>query len=339
MRIGLLAYEGCFAAELFGVADVLFIANRVAAARGVADAEGEPFKVSVLAHRAGPVVAAGGFGVAAEAWHHELDLLVVPGCALDPAGELGPRLAAWRREAAYIRSLQTGSVPVASVCVGAFLLGEAGALDGRRSTTAWLFADELQRRYPGSSVDAAAILVDDDGVITTAAFSAAVDLATHLVRQQVGANVARATARITLAADNRASQARYVDETLLPASARGSFVGDVERWLRGRLHEPYNLGELAAAFNVSTRTMLRRFGAETGRTPLAFLQTARVAAAKRLLESTDAPIAQIVAEVGYTDMATFRRLFARHVGLTAAGYRRQFRANQPEPPASHRRPS
>lgn len=327
MRVGMLAYGGCFATELFGVADVLLIANRVAAARraGNGDSDDEPFRVSVLAARPGEVEAAGGFPVRADSVVDDIDVLIVPGCVLDPRAELGPRLAAWRRETATIRQVHAAGVPVASVCVGAFLLGEAGLLDGRRATTSWLFADELGRRYPATSVDAAAILVDDDRVITTAAFTAALDLATYLVRREAGPEVARATARITLAADNRTDQSRYVDETLLFASGRGTFAADVQRWLREHLRDPYDLGRLAAAFNVSTRTMLRRFRAETGKTPLASLQAARIAAAKRILERTDAPVAQVVEQVGYGDVATFRRLFARHVGVTASSYRRQFR--------------
>jgi AraC-like DNA-binding protein len=100
----------------------------------------------------------------------------------------------------------------------------------------------------------------------------------------------------------------------------------VERWLLARLQQPYDLAELSRAFNVSTRTMLRRFAAETDRTPLDFLQQARVTTAKRLLESTDSRVAEVMERVGYLDPGSFRRLFTDEVGVTPAAYRRQFRA-------------
>ncbi len=90
------------------------------------------------------------------------------------------------------------------------------------------------------------------------------------------------------------------------------------------LAEPYELGRLAGAFHVSTRTLLRRFRAETGESPLDFLRRARVRAARNLLETTDLPLARVVERVGYRDAGTFRRLFVEQVGMNPADYRRKF---------------
>jgi transcriptional regulator GlxA family with amidase domain len=145
----------------------------------------------------------------------------------------------------------------------------------------------------------------------------------RLIREHAGDDVARRAARVTLVADNRISQEPYIDALLVAASSPG-FATSVQRHLVEHLDEPYDLAALARAFNVSTRTMLRRFAAECGRSPLDYLQAARVDAAKRLLESTSWSVAQVMEQVGYRDVGTFRRLFADHVGATPAAYRRQF---------------
>ena len=321
MRIGVLAYEGCLAAEIFVFTDLLRIANRVARETGAAT---DPFRVSVIAASGEPVVAAGGFPVGVRRWHHRFDRVIVPGFELVPSEDLAERLTGRRRETAFLRAAADRGTRIASVCVGAFLLGEAGLLDGRRATTSWLFAAHLGRRYPGATVCPEALTVTDGTITTTAAFSAALDLATALVREHLGDDIARATARITLVSENRTSQAPYIVDSMLP-SVRGPFADEVGAWLVERLTEPYDLCRLAAAFHVSTRTLLRRFRAETGESPLDFLRRARVRAARHLLESTDLPLSRVIERVGYRDAGTFRRLFVAQVGMNPAEYRRGFR--------------
>jgi len=149
-------------------------------------------------------------------------------------------------------------------------------------------------------------------------------LALDLVRRHGGDRIARATSRVTLVADSRHSQAPFVENTLRPVTAT-TFVDDVQRWLRAHLAERYDLAALAATFHVSTRTLLRRFAATTGGAPLAYLQAARVSAAKRLLEKSERSVHEITAQVGYADAATFRTLFVATTGVTPSEYRRQFR--------------
>ncbi|MFE3290921.1 GlxA family transcriptional regulator [Rhodococcus sp. NPDC059234] len=323
MRIGILAYDNCFATEVFAVSDVLRIANRVARDNGTARTD--LFRTSVVAAEDGPVSAAGGFTIGANRWHHRFDLLVVPGFDVSPTADMTVRLAGRTREIDFLRDAGRRRTRIASVCVGAFLLGEAGLLDERRSTTSWLFASQLARRYPRSTVCAESLVVADGHVTTTAAFSASLDLATAIVRDHLGAGVARATARITLVPENRTSQAPYVVESMV-ATATGPFAAAVERWLVDRLAEPYSLSRLADAFHVSTRTLLRRYADEAARSPLSYLREARIGAAKRLLAETDLTLATIAHRVGYRDPGTLRRLFADQVGIGTAEYRRQFRA-------------
>jgi transcriptional regulator GlxA family with amidase domain len=115
----------------------------------------------------------------------------------------------------------------------------------------------------------------------------------------------------------------YVDVGLLPTTGEG-FSRRVQRWLDQHLKDRYDLAAVSGAFHVSTRTLLRRFGEETGETPLSYLQRSRVSRARHLLESTDRSTGSIAAQVGYHDASTFAQLFARHVGRSPRDYRRSF---------------
>ena len=319
LRVGVLLYDGCFAAEAMAVIDILTMTNRVAQVNG----HPARFAPTAVAVDAGSVSTAGGTAINAQRVNEALDLLVVPGFDFGPGRGVPDDLARWRPEIDVLRRASARGVPVASICVGAFLLGAAGLLDGRRATTAWLVAEELARRHSLATVETAAVLVEDGPVTTTGAFSASSDLALHLARLHAGTDIARTTARVTLTPTDRSSQAPFVDESLAPRS-RGAFSTAVRAHLLDQIDETYDLAGLAAQFHVSTRTMLRRFRAETNQTPLAFLQTARIARAKRLLETTDLGIAEVARAVGYLDPASFRRLFAAQVGMSPASYRSSF---------------
>jgi transcriptional regulator GlxA family with amidase domain len=319
LRVGVLAYPGCFASEVFGVPDLLTMAAHVAGP----DRAG--YEVSVISLRR-RVTAAGGAALAVSALR-EVDVLVVPGFELVPGLDMDARLALLAPEVAVIRSHAAAGNAVVSICVGAFLLAEAGLLNRRRATTAWLFADELARRCPDADVRPERLVVTDKGVTTTAAFSAMYDFALELIREHSGAGVARTTARMTLIDDARSSQTPYVDARLLPQPGN-EFSRRVMRWLDQNLAARYDLAALADTFNVSTRTLLRRFAEETGQSPLAYLQSSRVRRARHLLETTDRTIAGISAAVGYRDSGTFAALFAKHTGQRPRDYRATFQARR-----------
>ncbi|HEX6421897.1 MAG TPA: helix-turn-helix domain-containing protein [Acidimicrobiales bacterium] len=318
-RVGILAYDGCLATEVYGLSDVLLFANRVVDAQGV---DAQPFRVSVVSPAGGTIRPASGPSLATSR-ARGVDQLVVPGFEAAPGRDLDRILGGLQREAAFVRRVASRGVPVASVCVGAFLLGQAGLLDGRAATTGWLFSSPLAKRYPRAMVRRDEVLVQDGPVTTAGAFSAVFDLALHLIRQRCGEDVARTAARIALVTDNRPSQAPHVDEALRTMRSE-PFSEAVRQHLLERLSEPYDLTALARACAVSTRTLLRRFAAETGESPLAFLQRSRIEAAKRLLEAPGARVAEVMERVGYLDAAAFRKLFVRHTGMTPATYRRQF---------------
>jgi len=318
LRVGVLAYPGCFGVGTLALHDLLLVANRVAAAGG----RPQPFKPGVVVARSShPITAAGGVLITPTTAPASCDLLVVPGFDLVPGADVEAILAALMPELRLIRRHARSGGRLASACGGAFLLAEAGVLDGRRATTTWLFAPAFARRYPAVRLQADRMIVTDGPVTTAAAFSAAHDLALELIRRHAGEVTARRTARVTLVPDNRTSQAPYLDT--VPRTAPDGFGEDVKRWLAIRLADPYDLGRLAAAFHVSTRTILRRFAQVCDQSPLEYLQDLRVAQAKRVLEAGSS-VHDAMLAVGYTDPGTFRRLFASRVGLTPAAYRQAF---------------
>ncbi|MEV6009119.1 helix-turn-helix domain-containing protein [Streptomyces sp. NPDC051976] len=318
LRVGVLAYPGCFASEVFGIPDLLVMARHIAAARGAVEPS---YEVSVLSPRR-RVLASGGSALDVSAMC-PVDVLIVPGFELSPAHDLAGVLAGLRTEVAAIRAQAASGTAVVSICVGAFLAAEAGLLDGHEATTSWLFADQLARRYPDVTVRPERLVVTDRAVTTTAAFSAMFDFALQLIRDHDGPHVARGTARVALVDDARSSQAPYVDPALLPPAGREFSLG-VKRWLDRNLATPYDLPRLAKEFHVSTRTMLRRFGDESGQTPLEYLQSTRVRRARLLLETTDRTVAHIAAEMGYADPGAFSAIFARHTGRRPRDYRATF---------------
>jgi len=316
LRVGVLAYPGCFASEVYGVPDLLTMATHVAGPDQVG------YDVSVVSPRR-HVVASGGARLAVSAVR-DVDVLVVPGFELSQDVHIDATLAPLGPEVAVIRSHVAAGNAVVSICVGAFLLADAGLLAGRRATTSWLFADELARRCPDTEVRPEQLVVTDTGVTTTAAFSAMYDFALALIREHNGASVARTTARVALVDDARTSQSPYVDATLLPQPG-SEFSRRVMRQLDQNLADRYDLVALAAAFDVSTRTLLRRFAAETGQSPLDYLQASRVSRARHLLETTDRTVTSISTAVGYKNPGTFAALFTRQLGQRPSEYRTAFR--------------
>lgn len=319
LRIAVLAYRGCMATQLFGLVDVLRIAGQIdAARRGGGRVQ---FDVQLVAIDTA-VAVSGGLRLPVKRPRGRYDMLIVPGLLAERGNRWGATLAPLERELAFIGKTFARGTPVASICVGAFLLAEAGLLEGRQVTTSWLFAKEFAARYPGAHLNADAMLLDDGGVITTAAVTSVFDLALHLVKHHLGAAVATATAQATLLSTARTSQAPYVDHRAADAPLP-TFSSRLRDWFEARLTEPYELERVASAFHVSGRTLMRRVKAETGDSPLTLLQHARVDKARQLLSSTRWSVARITEEVGYTDAATFARLFARRVGETPSAFRRR----------------
>jgi len=219
---------------------------------------------------------------------------------------------------------------VMSVCSGAFTLGEAGLLDGRGCTTHWMYTDELQARFPAAKVVPEVLYVDEDPVITAAGSAAGLDACLHLWRKEYGARVASMVARRMVVPPQReGGQAQFIARAVPDCSAET--LGPLLAWITENLAEDHSVEALARRVHMSPRTFARRFRAETGATPHAWVTNQRVIAAEELLEGSDAAIEWIASEVGFGNAATMRQHFARVRGLSPQGYRQSFSCTDERP--------
>jgi AraC family transcriptional activator FtrA len=213
---------------------------------------------------------------------------------------------------------------IISLCTGAFVLAEAGLLDGRRATTHWSDCEELARRYPQVTVDPRVLYVDEGDVLTSAGSAASIDLCLHIVRRDHGSEVASRLARQMVVPPQRdGGQAQYID-TPLPFVDDLDLFAETVAWVQQHLDEPLPVAELAARSAMSARTFARRFAAVTGTTPHQWLQGQRVRLAQRLLETTDLPIEAVAAHSGFCTAGNLRKHFARIVHTSPQAYRRTF---------------
>lgn len=243
------------------------------------------------------------------------DLICVP--AYDPRVRQPDALAESLRAA-----VRRGS-RVLSVCTGAFLLGQAGLLDGRRCTTHWRYTEELARRHPRAMVESDVLYVDEDPVITGAGTAAGIDTCLHLVRREHGSTVANAIARRMVAPPHRDGGQRQYRERPVPRERTGS-LSPVLAWIEANLDEDLTVAAMARHARLSPRTFARRFRQETGTTPLQWLTGQRVLLAQHHLETTHDPVAAIAHRTGFGTVDNLRRHFARRLGTTPQAYRRTF---------------
>jgi transcriptional regulator GlxA family with amidase domain len=271
----------------------------------------------VASDNAGPVPTYNGFSISTEARFDQVldaDLVIVTAGAERevPAAVTGTLIAAYERGAA-----------VMGLCSGAFALGAAGLLDGRRCTTHWRHAAALAERFPAAEVDPNVLYVCHDRVYTSAGTAAGLDLCLHLIRNEHGAEVANAVARRMVVPPQRAGgQAQYI-EMPMPAVASDG-LAELMDDLLGRLDEPHSVNSMARQLNMSPRTFARRFTEATGTTPHAWLLRQRVLFARRQLESSTDPIDEIARRSGFGTGALLRHHFQRHTGVAPTAYRKAF---------------
>lgn len=246
----------------------------------------------------------------------EVDTVIVPGI-VDPLMQRDDDLLQALRDA------HDAGARMVSLCGGAFILGQAGVLEGHRATTHWLLAAEFRERFPRVRLDIDKLYVDDPPVHTSGGLLAAADLAIHLVALDRGQAVANDVARVLVSPPRRdGGQAQFVKEELR-ADGRSS-IDELLRWIREHLHEPLPLADIARHQHISERSLIRKFRSATGMSASDWIARERVSRAKVLLETTDFAIDEIAAMVGYGSRETLRRNFEKTVGTTAGAYRRTF---------------
>lgn len=228
-----------------------------------------------------------------------------------------------------LRSTHARGAWLLSVCSGAFALARAGLLDGRRATTHWMYTDALAALCPAASVDPGVLYVEDDGVITSAGTAAGIDACLHLVRCELGAAAASAIARRMVVPPHRdGGQAQFVER---PVPTSTGPLAAVLEWAAGNLEADLSVAALAARAHQSERTFARRFRAEVGTTPAAWVTRLRLRHAQELLERTDLGVEEIARRCGFGAAAALRHHFAADLGTSPLAYRRTFCDTPPVP--------
>ncbi|MEO3748200.1 GlxA family transcriptional regulator [Plantactinospora sp. B5E13] len=234
------------------------------------------------------------------------------------------RACADRRLVDWVGTAAACSRRIAAVCTGAFLLAEAGLLDGRRAVTHWASCAELAQRYPAVTVEADPIFVRDGTVWTSAGVTAGLDLALALVEADRGAETSRTIARrLVMFVQRPGGQTQFSTQLAAQRPSRTS-LRDVQTWIAEHLADDLGVPVLAARAGMSERHFTRVFAAQTGQTPAAYVEAARVEAARRLLESTDGTGETIARRCGFGTVETMHRCFKRTVGVTPGRYRQHF---------------
>ncbi len=228
-----------------------------------------------------------------------------------------------------LREASESGSTLLSLCSGSFVLGAAGLLDGRRCTTHWMYAEEMQRRYPTARLEPNSLFVEDGTIITSAGTAAGIDASLHLVRRELGTAIATKIARRMVVPPQRdGGQQQFVDLPI-PVCTTDSLT-PVLTWVLAHLDQQHTASSLARKAMMSDRTFARRFVAETGTTPHKWLTQQRILAARSLLEESDLGIEQIAGRVGFNSAVVLREHFRRGVGLAPQAYRQRFGCVAPE---------
>jgi transcriptional regulator GlxA family with amidase domain len=281
------------------------------------------YRVRVASLDGGPVRTSAGYSLLPE---HDASILgtaqtvVIPGVYGTSAmteGTVPDELAELLREAA-------ASARLVSICTGAFVLAAAGLLDGRPATTHWVHSAAFARLFPKVRLDPDVLFVDDGDVLTSAGNAAGIDLLLHVVRRDHGSEVAARVARRSVVAPWReGGQSQFIERPVPEPGDVGTAA--TRAWALQRLGEPLTLADLAAHAQMSVRTFTRRFREETGSSASRWLVQQRVALARQLLESTDAPVERVAVEAGFGTTASMRQHLHAAIGVAPLAYRRTFR--------------
>jgi transcriptional regulator GlxA family with amidase domain len=247
-----------------------------------------------------------------------IDTLIVAG------GEGVPAALADGRVVRFIERAAPRSRRVASVCNGAFFLAAAGLLDGRRATTHWSGCETLARRHPEIEVDEDAIFVKDGDVYTSAGVTAGMDLSLALVEEDLGRRTALEVARWLVLFLKRPGGQSQFSTQLSAQIAEREPLRDLQAWIADHLDADLSVAALAERAHMSPRNFARAFRGEVGVTPAAYVEAARVEAARVALDGTREPIESIARRCGFGTVETMRRAFHRRLGVGPSSYRERF---------------
>jgi len=314
-QIAILIFPGVQSLDVAGPLDVFAEANRFLP-------PADQYRLTVLGTETGLIPSSNGLLLAAHCLYSQanggFDLLLVPGGPSLPDRPYDPNLSNWLAAAAQ------ASVRHGSVCNGAFLLGSAGLLEGRKVTTHWNDAALLANRFPGTTVDADRLYLRDGKLYSSAGVTAGIDLSLFLISEDFGPDLALKVAKRLVVFTQRSGGQSQFSPYLAPLSSETSPLTQVQDYVRGHLDRDMSIPRLAAVAGMSERNFARVFAAEMQITPGEFIERARLDVARSMLEATDDPLKVIAYRCGFGSVTRMRQAFVRRLGLTAQQYRQNF---------------
>ena len=247
------------------------------------------------------------------------DLLLIPAVGDDVLRSV----SSLRAFVPWIKECSAHGARVVSMCTGSFLLGETGLLNGRSATTHWAFADLFRKTYPQVNLFPERLIVDEGNIITAGAATAYLDLVIYLVELYCGREAAILTAKVLLIEMGRYTQLPYT--IFSPQKThRDQQILRIQQFMENHMARQIAVEDLAKRAGMSTRNLDRRFRAAVGEAPTSYLQKLRIEKAKRLLETTDDSVSEIMLKAGYEDERSFRRLFSSLTQLSPKAYRKKY---------------
>ena len=322
-RIVLVTFPEGQILDVTGPLEVFSTANRQLRERGF---EGDAYTLEVVARERGPVVTSSGVEIVAQRAARDvrgrLDTLIVAGGQGTEQALREGYLVPWlRRRAASARRL-------ASVCSGAFLLAEAGLLDGRRAATHWRSCEQLAALYPKVRVEPDPIFIRDGRTYTSAGICAGMDLALTLVEEDHDRDLALAVARHLVIFLRRPGGQSQFSAQLSAQMAERHPLRDLQAWIGERPGEDLSVEALARRAAMSPRNFARVFAREVGQTPARYVEQVRVEAARRQLEESHACVDEVASACGFGSAETLRRAFLRALRVSPSDYRARFRTRE-----------
>lgn len=308
-RIGLLIFPGFQVLDMAALS-VFEVANKT---------RPEPvYTVRILSEQGGPVISSAGVRIDSERFDDEAyDTLLVAGSL-----EIEPPTSGLLD---FVRASVTRARRVASICTGAFILAEAGVLDGRRATTHWRDARDLQRRFPRVRVEEDKIFVVDQSIWTSAGMTACIDLGLAMIERDLGIESSRMVAK-SLVVHHRRAGGQSQFSSLLELETRSGRIQDALVYAKNNLRQPLSVERLAEVANLSPRQFSRSFRAETGQSPAKAIENLRVDAARILLEESRHSVDVVAVQTGFIDTERMRRAFLRAFGHPPQAIKRAARA-------------
>lgn len=321
MKMTIIAVERCMPSVIFGLLDMFLLSLNW---WNYFDGIGEPpdFNVEIVTADGNPIQTFNHIVIRADRAMREVertDLIFVP--ALVPPFE--NILEQSHDVVDWLQKHHAHGTLLVSVCTGAFLLAEAGILNGKMATTHWKAASSFRKRYPEVTLKPQRLIVDERDVITSGGVSAYMDLAIYLLEKFTTPELGAVCAKMMVVDPDRVSQAPYMIFDYQKKHQDQEILRSQE-WMEIHFREAIPIDQIAQRVGLGTRTFKRRFKQATGDTPLAYLQRLRVEEAKRYLETSRKSVDEIKFKIGYEDSSSFIRLFKKHTGLSPGAYRNKF---------------